>query len=219
MSYLDGGDSTRSCRAELAKRIEAQLGPFDPRHLQALIDVPRERFVRAGDLDRANDDIPLPLDDQGLATISAPHAYLLSFRLLALAEGDALLELGSGSGYGAALAARIVGRTGRVLTIEIDVELARLAKELLLGFPNVEVQQRDAVRSAGLFAGMNRIVCTFAVAALPPVWLDALGTAAVLVAPVGEHGQDQRLMRVARERGALQTTEHGRVRYVQNRSE
>ena len=111
---------SRACRAGLARTIDAQLGPFDPLHLEALREVPRERFVRPGDQDRSAEDVPLPLDDEGLATISAPHAYLLSFRLLDLSPGDRLVELGSGSGYGAALGAYIVGPGGRVVTLEID---------------------------------------------------------------------------------------------------
>src|SRR5689334_409660 len=85
--------AARACREQLAAAIDEQLGPFDVLHLRALTEVPRERFVREVDIDRCCDDIPLPLDDLGLATISAPHAYLLSFRLLDLAPGDSLVEL------------------------------------------------------------------------------------------------------------------------------
>src|SRR5258706_14624550 len=89
-----------TARAALAEKIDAQLGPFDRAQLAALVAVPREIFVRAEDVDRAEDDTPLPLDEDGLATISAPHAYLLSFRLLELTRGDRLGEPGSGPGDG-----------------------------------------------------------------------------------------------------------------------
>ena len=115
----------RGCRLALVDAVAKQLGPFDPRHLDALLEVPRERFVQPVDIERSADDIPLPLDASGLATISAPHAYLLSYRLLGLAPGDCLVELGTGSGYGAALAAFIVGPEGRVLTFEIDPDSSR----------------------------------------------------------------------------------------------
>ncbi|MEO6420444.1 MAG: hypothetical protein ABIP39_13590, partial [Polyangiaceae bacterium] len=88
----------RSRRAELVAKVEGYLGPFDPLHLHALLEVPRERFVRPRDIGESQEDVPLPLDDTGQATISAPHAYLLSFRLLGLKPGDSLIELGSGSG-------------------------------------------------------------------------------------------------------------------------
>ena len=70
---------SRGCRLALLDSVE-RLGEFDRMQLRALLEVPRERFVRPEDLERSAEDVPLPLDDAGLATISAPHAYLLSFR-------------------------------------------------------------------------------------------------------------------------------------------
>jgi protein-L-isoaspartate(D-aspartate) O-methyltransferase len=150
--------------------------------------------------------------------VSAPHAYLLSFRLLGLARGDRLVELGSGSGYGAALASEIIGPAGSVKTIEIDPTLCSWAKETLRDRANVEVKLGDAISSAPEWGDANRIVCTFALAKIPQAWLDALHEGAVLVAPVGGRERDQRLVRVTREGGQLVVTEHGAVRYVRNRS-
>ena len=150
-------------RDQLAGAIEASLGPFDPLQLQAIRAVPRERFVREEDIARSAEDVPLPLDDVGLATVSAPHAYLLSFRLLGLRPGDHLVELGSGSGYGAALASFIVGPRGRVLTVEIDPALAARTKLLLADAPNVVAVQGDAVLSTALWGDAAKVVCTFAV--------------------------------------------------------
>ena len=208
-------------RARLAAQIEAELGPFDATHLRAVADVPRERFVRPRDLPRALDDTPLPLDDEGLATISAPHAYLLSFRLVRLGAGDELAELGSGSGYGAALASEIIGPGGRVRTFEIDDRLASRARSLLADRTNVQVFRGDATDSAPAWAGATKVICTFAVRPLPDAWLRALPMHGVLVAPVGPRDRDQRLVRVERVGAALGevvTTDHGGVRYVSNRS-
>jgi protein-L-isoaspartate(D-aspartate) O-methyltransferase len=180
--------------------------------------VPRERFVRPGDQDRSAEDVPLPLDDEGLATISAPHAYLLSFRLLDLSPGDRLVELGSGSGYGAALGAYIVGHRGRVVTLEIDGALHTRAQTLLADHPNVTVLRADAVRSTHLWGDGNRIVCTFAVERLPEEWLAAIPDGGILVAPVAARDRDQQLTRVVRRGPELMITEHGGVRYVKNRS-
>lgn len=211
-------DDMRAQRARLAETIDGQLGPFDPAHLRALVEVPRERFVRHDDAARAADDTPLPLDDVGLATISAPHAYLLSFRLLDLASGDRLVELGSGSGYGAALAAYIVGPRGSVITIEIDGRLAEWAALTLAQHSNVAVLHADAVTAIAAMADAEKIVVTFAVSAIPEMWLDAIPEGGCLVAPVGSRDRDQRLVRVRRTAGALVRTEHGAVRYVPNRS-
>jgi protein-L-isoaspartate(D-aspartate) O-methyltransferase len=212
------GPDVLSSRRALAQRIERELGPFDPAHLDAIARVDRARFVRPGDEPRSCDDVPLALDDEGLATISAPHAYLLSYRLLELARGDRLVELGSGSGYGAALAADIVGDDGRVATFEIDPYLAARARELLAEVPNVVVHEGDALASAPMWEGATRIVCTFAVAEVPALWLAALGEGDVLVAPVGPAERDQKLLRIARADGEIRTTSHGAVRYVRNRS-
>jgi protein-L-isoaspartate(D-aspartate) O-methyltransferase len=174
--------------------------------------------VRPEDVDRAGEDTPLALDDQGLATISAPHAYLLSFRLLDLARGDRLVELGSGSGYGAALAAHIVGSEGSVVTIEIDPLLAAWAERMLAPLANVTVIEGDAVEIVGIMRDVKKLVVTFAVTELPRAWTDALTDGGVLVAPVGARDRDQRLVRVRRVGDALVRSEHGAVRYVPNRS-
>jgi protein-L-isoaspartate(D-aspartate) O-methyltransferase len=208
----------RGCRLPLVESIERQLGPFDPAHLAALLEVPRERFVRADDIERSAEDTPLPLDDEGLATISAPHAYLLSFRLLGLAPGDALVELGAGSGYGAALAAFVVGPQGEVLTFEIDEGLAASATRTLTDEPNVRVVVGDAMRSAPLWRGAKKVVATFAVSALSAAWVDALPEGGRLVAPVGARDRDQQLVLAVRQRGRIIESEHGAVRYVKNRS-
>jgi protein-L-isoaspartate(D-aspartate) O-methyltransferase len=175
-------------RHELAEKIDAHLGPFDPLLLEAIRVVPRERFVREGDEERSAEDVPLPLDDDGLATVSAPHAYCLSYRLLALRPGDTLIELGTGTGYGAALASFIVGPSGRVLTIEIDDALYGRARALVAPLSNITLVHRDAIESAPLWSdagtGAARVVCTFALEKLPSPWLAALPDGGVLVAPV-----------------------------------
>lgn len=205
-------------RRELAARIDRELGSFDPAHLRAVMEVPRERFVRPEYVSQAYEDTPLPLDDAGLSTISAPHAYCLSFRLLGLARGDHLLELGTGYGYGAALASHIVGTEGRVISVEIDRQLAEHARQLLADRANVIVRATDAVHATQLFRGANKISCTFAIEELPGTWLGSMDEGAVLVAPVGPTDQNQRLVRVERRDGELMLTDHGGVRYVPNRS-
>lgn len=209
----------RSRRAQLVAKVEAHLGPFDPLHLHALLEVPRELFVRPRDLAEAQEDVPLPLDETGHATISAPHAYLLSFRLLDLKPGDSLVELGSGSGYGAALASYIVGAHGRVRTFEIDQTLAALATRLLADRPNVEVHGMDATQSAPYWGSdARKVVCTFAVAPIPDAWISALGIGARLAVPVGPIAAEQRLLLVERTPDRVLFTDHGGVRYVSNRS-
>jgi protein-L-isoaspartate(D-aspartate) O-methyltransferase len=213
----------RACRLGLIASVDKHFGPFDPRLQAALLEVGRERFVRPEDVARSADDAPLALDDGGLATISAPHAYLLSYRLLRLTQGDRLVELGTGSGYGAALAAQIVGPEGSVLSFEIDGALAAwavrsLAREPAAATGNVRVVELDAIESAGRWEGRSKVVVTFAVDALPQEWLLALPEGGMLVAPVGPRDQDQRLVLATRRKGRILETDHGTVRYVRNRS-
>lgn len=208
----------RGCRLALVEAVARQLGPFDERQLLALLEVPRERFVRCEDVERSAEDIPLALDPAGLATISAPHAYMLSYRLLRLAPGDRLVELGTGSGYGAALAAFIVGREGRVITIEIDPDLVAWARRTLADEPNVRVIEADAVESAGQWGDARKVAITFAIERLPAAWLEALPEGGTLVAPVGALDRDQRLVLVTKRHGRIAETDHGAVRYVKNRS-
>lgn len=205
-------------RLELVEAVRRALGRVDPLYLRALLEVPRERFVRLDDRERAYEDTPLPLDDAGLATISAPHAYVLSFRAIGLKAGDAVVELGTGSGYGAALAWNVVGPTGSVKTFEIDPALAQWATGNLADLPGVRVEVADAMTCASAWDGGRKVMVTFAVEAIPEVWVDALPLGGTLVAPVGARRTDQRLVLLHKTEHGVDRTDHGAVRYVGNRS-
>ena len=132
-----------TARIDLVGEVDRRAGPFDPVYLAALLTF-RANGSFVYDIAESAIDTPLLLDDNGLATVSAPHAYLLSFRVLGLTPGDRLVELGSGSGYGAALASHVVGPTGSVFTVEIDELLAARAARLLRRNANVQVAYGDA---------------------------------------------------------------------------
>jgi protein-L-isoaspartate(D-aspartate) O-methyltransferase len=151
----------------------------------AMVRVPRERFVRLEDIARSAEDEALGLSDDGLATISALHAYAAAFAALGLEPGAELVELGSGTGYGAALASEIVGPTGRVRTLEIDAALAERARRNLAGYPQAEALHADA-HATERWRGATRVYVAFALRELPAAWLDALAPGGRLVAPVGE---------------------------------
>jgi protein-L-isoaspartate(D-aspartate) O-methyltransferase len=209
--------TARTARAGLVADVVGRAGPFDPPMLTALVEVPRERFVRPDDIGDSTVDTPLFLDDGGLATVSAPHAYLLSFRVLGLKSGDRLAELGAGSGYGAALASRIVGQTGGVLTIEIDRPLADRAARLLASYANVRVLEGDAGAVVDHWRGFDRISVAFAVASVPAAWVEALPAGGRMVIPVGRD-ECQRLVRIERQSdGGVHWSDHGAVRYVPDR--
>jgi protein-L-isoaspartate(D-aspartate) O-methyltransferase len=225
--------AARWARRHLLRDALRRLGDLVPagevaRYAEALIDVPRERFVLPEEIAFSADDVPSPLDRGGLATVSAPHAYVLTYGLLELGEGDHLLELGSGTGYGAALASCLVGASGLVTSIEIDPVLHARAAHLL-GRPDARgaapvvllLGDARALAPGSMSAGAGRplrVAVTYALTEDPAPLLDLLPEGGRLVAPVASGGDEQILTRWVRRGGELSRTTHGAVRYVSERS-
>jgi protein-L-isoaspartate(D-aspartate) O-methyltransferase len=240
-------EAAHRARFQLTEDVIHRVGtalpvPLLPRYLDSVLRAPRERFVLPEDIALSAHDSPLPLDREGLATVSAPHAYLLSYGLLQLGYGDHLLELGTGTGYGAAIAREIIGPSGRITSIEIDPHLARRAR-LLLG-----LLEEGARSQITLFAGDAReiaptllqtlagphppikVAVTFALHSIPALLVDLLPEGARLVAPVAaasepdaprppdrDHDEVQQLVLWERRGGTVQRSVHGAVRYVTER--
>lgn len=205
MTIHDSGDD--AARQRLVASVEARIGPIPAAYRDALLAVDRARFVRREDRARAWNDEPLALDTphgSNVATVSAPHMYVLGFQALRLASGDRLLELGSGSGYGAALAAHVVGAHGAVTTVEVDPHLARIALGTTAFLPNVRVLHADGLARPDLVLAHDKTWLTFSVETPPRALIAALPARGVLVAPVGSSG-DQRLLRYERRDAATST--------------
>lgn len=207
---------TNAARGARKEVMKARGITGSPRVLGALTEVPRERFVRGEDVADSAFDVALALDDEGRATISALHAYARSFDALGLGEGDSLVDLGGGSGYGAALAAHVVGPAGHVTSLEIDPALVARAKSLLEAEANVEVIEASA-HEVSRWAGARKVCCAFAIPSLPPSWADALAEGGVIVAPIGGEG-GQTLTRFEKIDGRLRQTRIGEVMYVPDRT-
>ena len=163
-------------------------------------------------------DEPIALTQDGRATISALHAYLINFALLDLQPGDRLVEVGGGTGYGAALAARLVGENGCVVSFEIDPELAARAEQNLRDRKNVTIFCANGLAPAEL-PDLNKVLFSCAIPHVPPVYLDALPENGRLLAPLDAPRDDttQVLTRFVRTGGRLVVTRHGRVEYVRAR--
>jgi protein-L-isoaspartate(D-aspartate) O-methyltransferase len=200
-------------RGTLGSRARAEITDAV---LGALLDVPRERFVEPDDVVRSALDEPLPLTDDGGSNVSALHSYEIGFRALALAPGDHLVDLGGGTGYGAAVAARVVGVSGSVVTIECVERLAVRARTLLDGAPNVRVIWGDA-HDTTPWRGAKKVHCGFAITALPHAWADALADGGVLVAPVGT-ARDQILTVFEKKGGKITSRQVVPVLFVPDRS-
>ena len=203
-----GGDDTERARLRMVARQLRRRGVRDPRVLAAMAAVPRERFVPPELRPEAYGDRALPIgEDQ---TISQPYIVACMTELLELEGDECVLEVGTGSGYGAAVLARCARE---VVTVERHGALARRARALLgeLGLDNVEVRVGDGSRGApdrAPFGGIS--VTATARGGPPPALLEQLVPGAALVCPVADaHGE-----RLMRYREAQEEESVARVRFV-----
>jgi len=179
---LCSDDPFRSARERMiAEQIEAR-GVTSATVLQAMRSVRRELFVPDEFRAYAYGDHPLPIGSE--QTISQPFIVALMTQLLAPAHGQRVLEIGTGSGYQAAILSTLVKE---VDTIEIVPELGRSAAERLrrLGYANVQVRIGDGYLGWPEKAPFDRIILTASPPEIPTVLIDQLKSGGILVAPVG----------------------------------
>lgn len=158
----------------------------------ALLAVRREDFIPGPYRDYAYSEVPLPLPGEK-ATISCPHSYPLFYEPLGLSEGQRFLEIGLGSGYGAALAREIVGTRGLVVSVEIDPGTFEFARRNLerAGYRDIVLVQGDGGLGAPAYAPFDRICMTAACPAVPHPLLEQLDKEGRLIAPVMDRGGQQ----------------------------
>jgi len=191
--------------------------------IDALIAEPRERYGPPEAVwEQSFKDVPILLqqtEDGPAATISALHAYGRAYHLLDLQAGDRLLDAGAGTGYGTAVAARVVGDTGRVTGVEFDQDLVNRASELLADCANTEVIC-GAVTPEHV-GEANKVVFGFSLQALPLDFLATLGPDGRLVAPVWtpESGAYHLFLWTHdAASGGWVASDHGPVHYVGDRA-
>ena len=183
-----------------------------PRVMDAIERVPRHEFVPPEIADLAWENRPLPIGHG--QTISQPYIVALMTHLLGLESHHRVLEIGTGSGYQAAVLAELVER---VHTIEIVPPLARQATERLprLGYDNVEVALGDGYHGWPEAAPFRAIIVTAAATHVPPPLVEQLAPEGVLVIPVGEQFSVQMLLLVRKhEDGAVSVRQILPVRFV-----
>ncbi len=193
--------------------MERQLrarGIEDERVLEAMGEVPREEFVPEQLRARAYDDSALPIGAE--QTISQPWIVAAICQALELEGSELVLEVGTGSGYSAAVSARLAAH---VVSVERHEELSRAAAEALEGLSirNVELIVGDGSLGVPQRAPFDAIACHATAPAPPPALIDQLADGGRLVAPIAGRDADQ--LTVLRRRGAaVETRDLGPCRFV-----
>jgi len=210
MGPVNEAPLARALREHLVDQVVA-LGVRDPRVLAAMREIPRHLFAPQHELDRAYADHPLAIGHD--ATISQPSLVGLMSEALDLSGDEVVLEIGTGSGYQAAVLARLAGH---VHTVEVVADLAARAKTTLaaLGLHNVDVHVADGWAGWPPSAPYDRIVVTAAPEVLPRALLDQLSKTGLMIVPVGSQAADQRLERWSKRGGVLRREDLGAVRFV-----
>ncbi len=182
--------------------------------LDAFMAVPRELFVDPAYRDQSYADHPLPIGSG--QTISQPTTVILMLQLLDVLPGQRVLEIGTGSGYNAALLAKLVKSTGMVVTLERHSVLAEQASENLrgAGLEEVVVIAGDGKLGYAEMAPYDRIIVTAAADQVPQNLKDQLAVGGFIVAPIGAtHGCEMlKLYKTAPDH--FQTSSHGLFSFV-----
>ena len=183
----------------------------DPRVIAAIEATPREAFVEPFFQDQAFDDVALPIPCG--QTISQPSVVALMTQALAVGARDKVLEIGTGSGYQAAVLSHLCRR---VYTVERHETLLRAAEARFrtLGLHNVTVKFGDGSRGWPEQAPFDRIIVTAAAEDPPAALLDQLREGGIMIAPVGQTDLSQQLIKVVKTEGGLEYQELGAVRFV-----
>jgi protein-L-isoaspartate(D-aspartate) O-methyltransferase len=199
-------------REAMVERQLRRRGITEPQILDAFRAVPREAFVAEEYAHLAYGDHPLPIEAG--QTISQPYIVALMIEAAAIKGGDKVLEVGSGSGYAAAVISRIAAE---VIGIERQHDLVEVSRERLrrLGYDNVKIVEGDGTKGVPDEAPFDAILAAASGSHVPQTLLDQLARGGRIVMPVGEPGWIQKLVKVTKdEDGSLQQSDLGGVRFV-----
>jgi protein-L-isoaspartate(D-aspartate) O-methyltransferase len=194
----------------VADQIRAR-GVEDEHLLQVLEAVPRHLFVEEALASQAYEDRPVPI---GMGqTMSQPYMVALMTALLQVQAHDRVLEIGTGSGYQAAV---LSAMGAEVFTVERLAPLYQRAKKRFaeLGYGRIHMRLADGTLGWPEAAPFDKILVTAGGPEIPSPLLEQLASPGILVAPVGRERREQRLLRVLRNGGLLTQEDHGAVVFV-----
>ncbi|MFN3351641.1 protein-L-isoaspartate(D-aspartate) O-methyltransferase [Pseudorhodoplanes sp.] len=186
-------------------------GITDNAVLRAMDEVPREMFVSEDLKQQAYQDHALPIDCG--QTISQPYVVAYMTELLELQSHHRVLEIGTGSGYQAAVISRIAAH---VVSIERYRTLAEKARKTFdrIGYANIDVIVGDGFEGATHLAPFDRIIVTAAAETVPEPLVNQLGDGGIMVIPVGPHAGPQHIVRLRRTAEGVKREDMIAVRFV-----
>ena len=186
-------------------------GISDPAVLRAMDEVPREHFVESAFVESAYADQALPIACG--QTISQPYVVAYMTEQLAVQSGDRVLEVGTGSGYQAAVLSRLARE---VISVERYRTLADTARKRLaaLGYDNVDVVVGDGLAGVPERGPFDRIIVTAAAETVPEALLADLADGGVMVLPLGPHSGPQQLVKLTKGEQGINQEDLIGVRFV-----
>lgn len=209
--WLHAAEDFSIKRQKMIERDIKGRGVKDPKVLNAMSRIERERFVDKGIAEQAYEDHPLPIGEG--QTISQPYVVALMTEALKLNPADQVLEIGTGSGYQAAVLAEIVSK---VYTVEIRKSLAEKAERLLrnLGYRYIMVKYGDGYFGWEEHGPYDAIIVTAAANHIPPPLIRQLKEGGRLIIPLGSTIYSQMLTIATKKKGELDVVQLGRVAFV-----
>ncbi|MBI4143252.1 protein-L-isoaspartate O-methyltransferase [Candidatus Woesearchaeota archaeon] len=173
----------------------------DKKVIEAFKKIPREKFIK-DNVEEAYADCPLSIGKG--QTISQPTTVVIMTQALELEESQKVLEIGSGSGYQAAIISKIIGKNGKIISTEIVPELADFARQNIkkLKLKNVEIIRHDGSKGYEKEAPYDRIIVTAACPQIPKSLINQLKENGIIIAPVGGMNE-QSMVKAAKKDGRL----------------
>lgn len=208
---LSAGDPYSRKRLTMVEHDLKDRGIHDKKVLEVMMNVPRHLFVAENLRNMAYEDHPLPIEEG--QTISQPYVVALMTEALGLRPSDRVLEIGTGSGYQAAV---LSGMVKEVYTMEIRQSLAASAAKRLrdLGYANVKVRHSDGYFGWQEYGPFDAIIITAFVNHIPPPLLRQLKEGGRLVVPLGNTVFYQTLTLLTQKKGEPEVTQMGPVAFV-----